>query len=87
MGWLSRPFSRQKRYTSDADLDTSDLPNSLTLPKISRAFSPDGSGMLEMFWLPSMEAARQHPLLLAAVPAAKFLASPRVSDTGVRPLR
>ena len=29
----------------------------------------------------------QHPLLFAAVPAATFLASPRVSDTGIRPLR
>ena len=29
----------------------------------------------------------QHPLLFAAVPAATFLASPRVTDTGVRPLR
>ena len=29
----------------------------------------------------------EHPLLFAAVPAATFLASPRVSDTGIRPLR
>ena len=31
--------------------------------------------------------ASTRPLLFAAVPAATFLASPRVTDTGVRPLR
>ena len=36
----------------------------LTMPRLQRAFSPDGSGMLELYWLPAMEAARQAPALL-----------------------
>ena len=37
-------------------IDLTDLPGSLTAAKLQRAFSPDGSGMLELYWLPAMEA-------------------------------
>mmetsp|Transcript_50509 Transcript_50509/g.83708 ORF Transcript_50509/g.83708 Transcript_50509/m.83708 type:complete len:744 (-) Transcript_50509:304-2535(-) len=44
-------------------LDLADLRGCLTLPKLQRAFSPDGSGMLELYWLPAMEETRQTPSL------------------------
>ena len=32
----------------------------LSLGKLQRAFSPDGSGMIEAYWLPAMEAVTIH---------------------------
>lgn len=45
------------------EIDLDDLHQTLTLKRLSAAFSPDGSGMVEMYWLPAMEAVRQHPPL------------------------
>ena len=36
----------------------------LTMPRLQRAFSPDAGRLLELYWLPAMEAARQAPALL-----------------------
>ena len=36
-----------------------------TLEKLQRAFSPDGSGMIELYWLHAMEEARQSPRLIS----------------------
>ena len=35
------------------------MAQSMTLPRVLRAFSPDGSGMIELYWLRAMEEARQ----------------------------
>ena len=40
------------------------LSRTLTLPRLVRAFSPDGSGMIEAYWLAAMEQCRQTPSLL-----------------------
>ena len=47
-------------------VDLADLRGSLSAARMQRAFSPDGSGMIELYWLAAMEEARQHPALLAA---------------------
>ena len=44
-------------------IDLDDAVRTLTLPRLQRAFSPDGSGMLEVYWLRSMEEVRQLPAL------------------------
>jgi hypothetical protein len=44
-------------------IDLDDLNETLTMNRLSAAFSPDGSGMVEMYWLPAMEAVRQDPRL------------------------
>ena len=64
---------------ADADDDARARAATLTLPRVLRAFSPDGSGMLEAYFLPGMEAARQREGLLAITRAlyAATWASPR----------
>lgn len=48
----------QEYMRSRHSLDVGAPPGALTLPKLQRAFSPDGSGMIELYWLASMEEAR-----------------------------
>ena len=45
-------------------LDVDDLAKTLSIERLRRAFSPDGSGMLEVYWLQAMEEARQTPSLI-----------------------
>ena len=43
-------------------VDLADLRGSLSAARMQRAFSPDGSGMIELYWLAAMEEARQPPV-------------------------
>ena len=42
-------------------VDLSDLRGSLSAARMQRAFSPDGSGMIELYWLAAMEEASPPP--------------------------
>ena len=42
-------------------VDLTDLRGSLSAARLQRAFSPDGSGMIELYWLPAMEEVRPAP--------------------------
>ena len=42
-------------------VDLSDLRGSLSAARMQRAFSPDGSGMIELYWLAAMEEASLPP--------------------------
>jgi len=42
-------------------VDLSDLRGSLSAARMQRAFSPDGSGMVELYWLAAMEEASLPP--------------------------
>ena len=47
------------------DLSSEDsIRRTFTVQRLLRSFSPDGSGMIELYWHKDMEAARQHPNLL-----------------------
>ena len=51
---------------SDPSLEIgTQISEDISLERLKRAFSPDGSGMLEIFWLSAMEEARQTPALIA----------------------
>ena len=44
-------------------VDLSDLRGSLSAARMQRAFSPDGSGMVELYWLAAMEEASLPPTI------------------------
>ena len=62
LGLSVREYLKQ-RHGLDVD-DEEARQRTFTLPRLMRAFSPDGSGMIELYWLASMEAARQTRALL-----------------------
>ena len=57
---------RSQKSAEDLSLEIgTQISEDLSLERLKRAFSPDGSGMLEIFWLSAMEEARQTPALIA----------------------
>jgi len=62
---LTRALAEELRahLLAKHEIELDALKETLTLSRLTSAFSPDGSGMIELYWLHSMDAVRQSETL------------------------